>query len=70
MKDYRVTWEIDILAESPEDAAQQAQQNQQLNRADYWCGVFEVRERVRHDDKDDTFENLIEVDLDEEGIST
>lgn len=39
---YRVTWEIDVDADSPEAAAVEAQLLQQTSREDYWCGVFEV----------------------------
>ena len=67
MKDYRVTWEIDVLADSPQEAARIAQHKQQTTRPEYWCGLFEVRERVRHETGIDTFENVTEVDLDPSG---
>lgn len=62
MKDYRVTWEIDIFnAESPRKAAELAQHKQQTNRHEYWCGVFKVSERSGSEFLDEE-----EIDLDEE----
>ena len=40
MNSYRVTWEINVDAESPEEAARKAQ-NIQRN-LDEWAGVFDV----------------------------
>lgn len=48
MKQYRVTWEIDIEAETPLDAALQAeaiQRAQVLREDDSERGVFNVREK-------------------------
>jgi hypothetical protein len=56
---YHVTWEIDIAADNPRQAAQKAQLNQQKNRPDFWCGVFEVKEF-------DSDEDAVTIDLDEE----
>lgn len=39
---YRVTWAIDIEAETPEEAARLARDKQQWPRPGYWCGVFDV----------------------------
>jgi hypothetical protein len=56
---YHVTWEIDIEADNPRQAAQKAQANQQKNRPNFWCGVFSVKEF----DSDDA---AVTIDLDEE----
>lgn len=39
---YRVTWEIDVEADTPLEAAQGAQRYQQTDRPEYECGVFLV----------------------------
>lgn len=40
MPEYRVIWEIDVEADDPRAAARKAQDYQQRDRPDYWCGVF------------------------------
>lgn len=42
MTTYRVRWEIDVEAETPEEAARDARDYQQWPRPNYWCGVFQV----------------------------
>ncbi len=42
MTDYHVTWEIDICAETPEEAAQQALEIQR--RPTGWATVFMVND--------------------------
>lgn len=54
MSEYRVVWEIDIVADSPEEAAQIAKQYQVSG---HWCSVFDVFDEAG---------NMIQVDLDEE----
>ena len=56
MPTFHVTWEIDIDAATPEEAARKARANQQYPRPGYWCGVFGVT-----DDSGET----TSVDLDE-----
>jgi hypothetical protein len=45
MREYKVKWEIDIEANTPEEAARAAQQKQQLARIGYWVGGFDVTDR-------------------------
>lgn len=63
-KEYRVTWEIDVIADSPKEAAEKARQMQQWPREGYWCGVFETWDEdgrgVRVDLDDGTEESLTE----------
>ena len=46
MTEYKVIWEIDVEADSPREAALEAQRMQQMNRPGYWCGVFEVKWQI------------------------
>jgi hypothetical protein len=58
MPTYRVEWSIDVEADSPVEAAKQAQRMQQRERPDYWVGVFSV---IEHDSDG----VAVSVDLDE-----
>jgi len=44
MASYKITWEIDIDASSPREAALKAQAAQQTNRPGYWVGTFTVND--------------------------
>lgn len=61
MKEYRVIWMIDILAETPDDAALKAYMIQQ--DADSIATVFNVRE------KDNPGAIMHKVDVDVENMS-
>lgn len=56
MNNYLVRWETDIEADSPEEAAKLAQQQQQTNREGYWSGVFTLMDKES--------EKYFRVDLD------
>ena len=55
-QNYLVTWEIDVTAKSPEEAARKARELQQRSSEGYGAGVFDVT-----DDEG----NVTRVDLDE-----
>lgn len=57
---YRVTWEIDLDAESPREAAEKARYIQEHNSSAH---IFSVRERI--EDIDNEFGLGETVDLDE-----
>lgn len=60
---YRVTWEIDILAATPEDAARQARKYQLDGSAN--VGYFTVHWMEQIDG--DAWPEQVDVDLDELG---
>lgn len=61
MKEFLVTWQIDIEAETPEDAAREAFRAQR--DPDSIATVFEVQERTK-----DGHSEPIRVDLEEVGL--
>lgn len=65
MNEYQVIWTIDVEADSPREAALEAQRMQQMNRPNYWCGVFEVKWQVSNTD----IRHTEFVDLDEDDVS-
>ena len=61
MKEFLVTWQIDIEAETPEDAAREAFR---VHRdSDSMATVFEVQERTK-----DGHGEAIRVDIEEVGL--
>jgi len=60
MPSYRITWEIDVDADSPREAAHRAREIQLDPEA--WVGCFEIRE----DGSDEVLRvDIDDVDLDE-----
>jgi hypothetical protein len=58
MANYRVKWEIDLDADSPEEAALQAREYQKDSE-----GIFEVRTWVEQEDGVITYQNPVMVDM-------
>lgn len=63
MKDFLVRWEIEISAETPEDAAREALRAQRDPGS--LATVFEVQERV-----EDGYEDPIRIDVEEIGYGS
>lgn len=64
MKSYRVKWEIDVDAETPEDAARQALAAQR--RPGTTATVFDVRDFPEDNPANEPDENVLRFDLQEE----